>query len=124
MSILRGSNSNKRYQNEEVYKSSNPYIDMTLSNDKKRRLEDIRADLEAHILDAFDGKIMWFQEGRTIVKGIVNIETNQWGVLVNFESDMIEPFNVSGRWDVIIAHNNYLGAQYCGWSLEFECPFY
>ena len=96
---------------------------MTLSNDEKSRLKDIRDDLEAHILDAFDDKVMWFHEGRLILHGIVNITTDEWGVVVNFASEQREPFNVSGRWDVIVAHNNYLGAQYCGWSLEFECPF-
>jgi len=96
---------------------------MKISKDEKRRLEDIREDLEAHILDAFDGKIMWFLEGRVILNGIVKIITNEWGVVVNFASLQCEEFTVSGRWDVIITSNNYLGAQYCGWSLEFECPF-
>ncbi len=94
-----------------------------LSKSVKNQLKDIREELEEHILDAFDGKEMWFKEGVIQVNGVAHITTNEWGVIVNFVSEHCESFRVCGRWDIIIAYNNYLGAQYCGWSLDFECPF-
>ena len=74
-------------------------------------------------MSTFDGKEMWFQERYLQVNGIVNIASDAWGINVNFVSEHCDPIYVSGRWDVLIAYNNHLGAQYCGWSLDFECPY-
>ena len=43
-------------------------------------LSERRKELEAHIMDTFNGKEMWFQERRLQFKGVVNITTNEWGV--------------------------------------------
>ena len=94
-----------------------------LSKNEKSQLKDIREEIEDHILSTFDGKEMWFLERFLQVNGIANITTNEWGVVVNFVSEHCEPFRVSGRWDVIIAYKNHLAAQYCGWSLDFECTY-
>jgi hypothetical protein len=96
---------------------------MALSEDEKDRLNGIREQLERNILTTFNGKEMWYQERTLQVKGIAHITTDEWGVSVNFESENREAVSLSGRWDVIIAYSNHLGAQYCGWSLDFECPY-
>ena len=96
---------------------------MALSEDEKDRLNGIREQLERHILTTFNGKEMWYQERTLQVKGIAHITTDEWGVCVNFESENPEAISLSGRWDVIIAYSNHLGALYCGWSLDFECPY-
>jgi hypothetical protein len=97
---------------------------MALSEDEKDQLNGIREQLEKHILTTFNGKEMWYQEGILQAKGIAHITTDEWGVRINFvESENHEAISLDGRWDVIIAHSNYLGASMVGWSLSFECPY-
>ena len=79
--------------------------------------------LEEHILTTFNGQEMWYQEKRLQFKGIAHITTDEWGVVVRFVSEDRAPLSLSGRWDFIIAYKNHLGAQYAGWSLDFECPY-
>jgi len=110
-------------ENIRVNIGMNPCIIMALSEDVEGRLKGIRENLERHVLSNFDGKEMWYQERTLQVKGIAHITTDEWGVHVNFESENHEVISLSGRWDVIIAYTNHLGAQYCGWSLDFECPY-
>ena len=96
---------------------------MDLNKDQKRLLKEKRNKLELHILSTFDGKEMWYQEKRLQFKGIANITTDEWGVCINFKCENKKTFHLSGRWDVIIAYTNHIGAQYCGWSLDFQCPY-
>jgi hypothetical protein len=44
-------------------------------------------------------------------------------VSIRFECENQKTRSLSGRWDVIIAYADHIGAQYCGWSLDFECPY-
>jgi hypothetical protein len=60
---------------------------------------------------------------RKQLKGIANITTDDWGVQVTFVSENHRPISLSGRWDFIICYADHLGAQYCGWSLDLECPY-
>ena len=96
---------------------------MERSEDLKELLNEKRANLEAHILTTFDGKEMWYQEKRLQFKGIANITTDEWGVSIRFECENQKTRSLSGRWDVIIAYADHIGAQYCGWSLDCECPY-
>jgi len=99
------------------------HIIMNLDEETILRLNGIRTKLEEHVLSTFNGNKMWYQENTLQIYGTVNLTTDEWGVHVNFVSENREPISLSGRWDVIIAYSNHLGAQYCGWSLDFECPY-
>ena len=87
------------------------------------RLKRFRDEFEQRILTTFDGKEMWYHEKWLQVNGIVRITTNDWGITVEIENENNKNFSLSGRWDVLIVHEDHLGAQYCGWSLDFECPY-
>ncbi|MBT60172.1 MAG: hypothetical protein CMA63_01285 [Euryarchaeota archaeon] len=89
----------------------------------KEKLKRIREKLEHHIISIFDGKEMWYQEKKKQFRGTVNITTDEWGVSVRMDCDRHRPISLSGRWDVILAYSDHLGAQYAGWSLDFECPY-
>ena len=92
-----------------------------LSEEERVRLSEIRQRLEAHVT-AFDGREMWYQERMLQFTGIANITTDEWGVRVRFESENFRTLTLSGRWDFLLVYSESLGAQYCGWSLSFECP--
>ena len=94
-----------------------------LSEETIAHLSERRQELEAHILDTFNGKEMWFQERRLQFKGVANITTNEWGVSIKFESENFRTLTLSGRWDILLAYSDSLGAVYCGWRLSLECPY-
>ena len=91
-----------------------------LSEETRTRLSEIRRGLEPHIA-TFDGREMWYQERRVQFQGVAHITTDNWGVRIRFESDNFRTLTLSGRWDVILAYSDSLGAQYCGWTLSLEC---
>ena len=93
-----------------------------LGAEERARLSGIRGNLEAHVA-SFDGKEMWYQERMLQFQGTAHITTDEWGVRVRFESENFRTLTLSGRWDVIVSHSNGLRAQYCDWSLCFECPW-
>ena len=94
-----------------------------LSEETIAHLSERRRELEAHILDTFNGKEMWFQERRLQFKGVPKITTNEWGVSIKFESENFRTLSLSGRWDIIVSYKNGLGAQYAGWTVCFDCPY-
>ena len=93
-----------------------------LGAEERARLSEIKEKLEAHVT-SFDGREMWYQERMLQFQGTAHITTDEWGVRVRFESENFRTLTLSGRWDVIVSHSNGLGAQYCDWSLCFECPW-
>ena len=93
-----------------------------LGEGERARLSGIRERLEAHVV-SFDGREMWYQERMLQFQGTAHITTDEWGVRVRFESENFRTLTLSGRWDVIVSYSNGLRAQYCDWSLCFECPW-
>lgn len=93
-----------------------------LGAEVRARLSEIRERLEAHVA-SFDGREMWYQERMLQFQGTAHITTDEWGVRVRFESENFRTLTLSGRWDVIVSNSNGLRAQYCDWSLCFECPW-
>ena len=93
-----------------------------LGAEERARLSGIKERLEAHVA-SFDGREMWYQERMLQFQGTAHITTDEWGVRVRFESENFRTLTLSGRWDVIVSHSNGLSAQYCDWSLCFECPW-
>ncbi len=91
------------------------------SAEERAKLREIRDRLEPHV-SSFDGKEMWYQERHLQFKGIAHITTDEWGVRVRFESESFRTLTLSGRWDILLAYSDSLGALYCGWRLSFECP--
>ena len=94
-----------------------------LSEETISHLSERRKELEAHILDTFNGKEMWFQERRLQFKGVPNITTDEWGVSIQFVSENFRTLSLSGRWDIIVSYKNGLGAQYAGWTVCLDCPY-
>ena len=94
-----------------------------LSPTERSEFVDIRKKLETAILRDFHMKKVWFQERDMQWRGLAKISTDEWGVRVRFESENHRTLFLSGRWDVILASPNYLGAQYCGWSITSECLY-
>ena len=92
-----------------------------LSAETIAELREIRQRLEPHV-SAFNGREMWYQERHLQFKGIAHITTDEWGVRVRFESESFRTLTLSGRWDILLAYSDSLGALYCGWRLSFECP--
>ena len=92
------------------------------SAEERAKLREIRDRLEPHV-SSFDGKEMWYQESHLQFKGIAHITTDEWGVRVRFESESFRTLTLSGRWDILLAYSDSLGAVYCGWRLSFECPY-
>ena len=93
-----------------------------LGVEERARLSGITERLEAHVA-SFDGREMWYQERMLQFQGTAHITTDEWGVRVRFESENFRTLTLSGRWDVIVSYSNGLRAQYCDWSLCFECPW-
>ena len=93
-----------------------------LGAEERARLSGIKERLEAHVA-SFDGREMWYQERMLQFQGTAHITTDEWGVRVRFESENFRTLTLSGRWDVIVSYSNGLRAQYCDWSLCFECPW-
>ncbi len=93
-----------------------------LKEEERARLGEIREKLEPHVAN-FDGKEMWYQERMLQFQGTAHITTDEWGVRVRFESENFRTLTLSGRWDIIVSYSNGLRAQYCDWSLCFECPW-
>jgi hypothetical protein len=93
-----------------------------LGAEERARLSEIKEKLEAHVT-SFDGREMWYQERMLQFQGTAHITTDEWGVRVRFESENFRTLTLSGRWDVIVSYSNGLRAQYCDWSLCFECPW-
>jgi len=93
-----------------------------LGAEERARLSEIKQKLEVHVA-SFDGREMWYQERMLQFQGTAHITTDEWGVRVRFESENFRTLTLSGRWDVIVSHSNGLSAQYCDWSLCFECPW-
>ena len=93
-----------------------------LGEGERARLSGIRERLEAQVA-SFDGREMWYQERMLQFQGTAHITTDEWGVRVRFESENFRTLTLSGRWDVIVSYSNGLRAQYCDWSLCFECPW-
>ena len=91
-----------------------------LGVEERARLSGIKERLEAHVA-SFDGREMWYQEGMLQFQGKAHITTDERGVRVRFESENFRTLTLSGRWDVIVSYSNGLRAQYCDWSLCFEC---
>ena len=91
------------------------------SAEERAKLREIRDRLEPHV-SSFDGKEMWYQESHLQFKGIAHITTDEWGVRVRFESESFRTLTLSGRWDILLAYSDSLGAVYCGWRLSIECP--
>ena len=94
-----------------------------LSPTERSEFVDIRKKLETAILRDFHMKKVWFQERDMQWRGLAKISTDEWGVRVRFESENHRTLFLSGRWDVILASPNYLGAQYCGWTITPECLY-
>ena len=93
-----------------------------LGAEERARLSEIKQRLESHVT-SFDGREMWYQERMLQFQGIAHITTDEWGVRVRFVSENFRTLTLSGRWDVIVSYSNGLRAQYCDWSLCFECPW-
>ena len=93
-----------------------------LGAEERARLSEIKQKLEAHVT-SFDGREMWYQERMLQFQGTAHITMDEWGVRVRFESENFRTLTLSGRWDVIVSYSNGLRAQYCDWSLCFECPW-
>ena len=93
-----------------------------LGEKERARLKEIKERLEPHVA-SFDGREMWYQERMLQFQGKAHITTDEWGVRVRFESENFRTLTLSGRWDVIVSYSNGLRAQYCDWSLCFECPW-
>ncbi len=93
-----------------------------LGAEERARLSEIKERLETHVA-TFDGTEMWYQERMLQFQGTAHITTDGWGVQVRFESENFRTLTLSGRWDVIVSYSNGLRAQYCDWSLCFECPW-
>ena len=93
-----------------------------LGKETRVRLRELREILESHVAN-FNGKEMWYQERLLQFTGTAHITTDEWGVVVRFESENFRTLTLSGRWDIISAHANGLSAQYCDWRLCFECPW-
>ena len=93
-----------------------------LGAEERAKLNEIRGRLEAHVA-SFDGSEMWYQERMLQFQGTAHITTDEWGVRVRFVSENFRTLTLSGRWDVIVSYSNGLRAQYCDWSLCFECPW-
>ena len=89
---------------------------------ERARLKEIKQELEDHVA-SFDGRKMWYQERMLQFQGTAHITTDEWGVRVRFESENFRTLTLTGRWDVIVSYSNGLRAQYCDWSLCFECPW-
>lgn len=94
-----------------------------LSEETISILTEKRHELESHIIDSFNGKVMWFQERRLQFKGVPLITTDEWGVAIRFESENFRTLSLSGRWDAIISRSRGLGAHYAGWTLSLDCPY-
>lgn len=94
-----------------------------LSPAERSEFEGIRKKLESTILRNFHMKKVWFQERHLQWMGVAKISTDEWGVRVRFESENHRTLFLSGRWDVILASSNHLGAQYCGWTITSECLY-
>ena len=92
------------------------------SAETRAKLREIRDRLEAHV-SSFNGREMWYQERHLQFKGIAHITTDEWGVRVRFESDSFRTLTLSGRWDILLAYSDSLGAVYCGWRLSLECLY-
>ena len=106
-------------------KAKNPEIAPEVAGlgaEERERLKKIKQELEDHVA-SFDGREMWYQERMLQFQGTAHITTDEWGVRVRFESENFRTLTLSGRWDVIVSHSNGLRAQYCDWSLCFECPW-
>ena len=93
-----------------------------LGAEERARLSEIKQRLESHVA-SFDGREMWYQERMLQFQGTAHITTDEWGVRVRFVSENFRTLALSGRWDVIVSYSNGLRAQYCDWSLCFECPW-
>ena len=93
-----------------------------LNEETIARLSEIRKRIEPHVA-TFNGREMWYQERMLQFRGKAHITTDEWGVRVRFESENFRTLTLSGRWDVIVSYSNGLRAQYCDWSLCFECPW-
>ena len=93
-----------------------------LGAEERARLKEIKERLEDQV-SSFDGREMWYQERLLQFQGTAHITTDEWGVRVRFESENFRTLTLSGRWDVIVSYCNGLRAQYCDWSLCFECPW-
>ncbi len=93
-----------------------------LGVEERARLKEIKERLEDQVA-SFDGREMWYQERLLQFQGTAHITTDEWGVRVRFESENFRTLTLSGRWDVIVSYSNGLRAQYCDWSLCFECPW-
>ena len=92
------------------------------SAETRAKLREIRDRLEPHV-SSFNGREMWYQERHLQFKGIAHITTDEWGVRVRFESDSFRTLTLSGRWDILLAYSDSLGAVYCGWRLSLECLY-
>ena len=93
-----------------------------LSEETRTKLRDIRQKLESHVT-SFNGKEMWYQERLLQFEGTAHITTDEWGVTIRFVSENFRTLTLSGRWDVLLAYSDSLGAVYCGWSLSLECLY-
>ena len=93
-----------------------------VSAEERAKLREIRDRLEPHV-SSFNGREMWYQERHLQFKGIAHITTDEWGVRVRFESDGFRTLTLSGRWDILLAYSDSLGAVYCGWRLSLECLY-
>ena len=93
-----------------------------LGAEERARLKEIKERLEDQV-SSFDGREMWYQERLLQFQGTAHITTDEWGVRVRFESENFRTLTLSGRWDVIVSYSDGLRAQYCDWSLCFECPW-
>ena len=91
-----------------------------ISNKLKAELLPKRKEFEQKVKE-FDGQRMWYQEKYYQIPGICKIESNDWGIVVTITSEHRDkPLTVSGRWDVMVIHQNGIGAQYCGWSITSD----
>ena len=79
------------------------------SEEDRAKLREIRQGLESHVT-SFDGREMWYQERHLQFKGIAHITTDEWGVRVRFESENFRTLTLSGRWDILLAYSDSLGA--------------
>ena len=93
-----------------------------LGAEERARLREIKERLEDQVA-SFDGREMWYQERLLQFQGTAHITTDEWGVRVRFESENFRTLTLSGRWDILLAYSDSLGAVYCGWRLSLECPY-
>ena len=86
---------------------------------EKIKIKEKREEFES-LVQSWNGTEMWFQERMQQFPGIVEINTDDWGVKIIIISEYYRKFSVSGRWDILSVWSSGMSALYCGWTLDKE----